>query len=61
MLSLCTLNHQYPVCKEYLTRPTASNNAVQNNSHCAWEGKALFSLSILSAFTLGISQYLENT
>lgn len=56
---LCTLNHQSPVYKEYLTGPTASNNAVQNHSHhCVWEGKAFFSLSILSAFTSRISQYL---
>jgi len=56
--SLCTLNHSSPVYKEYLTGSTGSKNAVQNDSHCVWEGKAFFPLTILSAFTSRISQYL---
>lgn len=57
-ISLCTLNYQSPVYKEYLTGPTASNNAVQNNSYQVGEGKAFFSLSNVSTFTLIISQNL---
>lgn len=55
--SLCTLNYQSPVYKEYVTGPMASNNAVQNNSYQVGEGKAFFSLSNVSTFASIISQY----
>lgn len=42
-ISLCILNYQSPFCKEYLSGPTAYNNAVQNNSYQLGKEKLFFS------------------
>lgn len=57
-ISLCTLNYQSPFCKEYLSGPTAYNNAVQNNSYQLGKEKLFFPLRNVSTFTSIMSQYL---